>query len=263
MCCDGEPTELVKGKEAALKALALDDELAEGHGALAAIIWMYDWTWAEAEKEFQRALELDPNSSISHFQYGDFLQRMRRFDEAAVEKDRAVELEPYEPFFNALRGNGNPGRDPEKALNRALFAIELNPNFYFSHYKAASIYIQRKEYDKAIQEARKSKDLSPDQTLSDVILTIIFASAGKPEESRAILEQLILRSKSHFVPPFQIALIYNNLGDKERALEFLEKAYDIRDPKLTNLKTIGNWKNVENDPRFQEILRRVGLAGIE
>src|SRR4030095_6285096 len=93
---------------------------------------------------------------------------------------------------------------------------------------------------------------------SDVTLSSIFVNAGRPEESRAILDRLLLRSESTFVPPYHIALVYNNVGDKERALYWLEKAYDIKDPKMTFLKTM-NWKNVENDPRFHDILRRVGL----
>ena len=194
---------------------------------------------------------------MSHFQYGDFLGRMGRRQEAAVQKDRAAELEPYEPFFAArVRGGG----DLDKSLERILYAIDLNPNFYFSHSMAAGIYSQRKEYDKAIEEARLSKKLSPDQTWSDVILCNIYVNAGRPEEARAILDQLLLRLKSRFVPPSHIAMVYNNVGDKERALGWLEKAYDIRDPKLTFLKTT-NWKDVEDDPRFQDILRRVGLPG--
>ena len=117
-----------------------------------------------------------------------------------------------------------------------------------------------KRYAEAIEEARLAKALSPDQTWSDVILSGIFVNAGRPEESRAILDQLLLRSESRFVPPYHIALVYKNLGDKERALDWLEKAYAIRDPKMTFLKT-PNWKNVENDPRFQDIVRRVGLVG--
>jgi predicted Zn-dependent protease len=113
-------------------------------------------------------------------------------------------------------------------------------------------------YAEAIEEARLAKALSPDQTWSDVILSRIFVNAGRPEESRAILDQLLLRSKSRFVPPYHIALVYNNVGDKERALDWLEKAYAIRDPKMTSLKTM-NWKNVENDPRFQDLMRRVGF----
>lgn len=259
LCCDGHPSELVKGKDAALKAVALDPELAEGHSALASLIFAYDWNWAEAEKEFLRALELDPNSSMSHFQYGDFLGFMGRTDEAAVQKDRAAQLEPFEPFFKARVGSIRG--DPEKALKQILYAISLNPNFYFSHMMAAVIYRERKEYEKAIAEAQLAKKLSPDQTWSDVILSSIYVNAGRPEESRSILDQLLLRSKSpRFVPPYHIARVYNILGDKERALEWLEKAYDIRDPKMTFLKS-PDWKNVENDPRFQDILRRVGIVG--
>ena len=103
-----------------------------------------------------------------------------------------------------------------------------------------------------------AKTLSPDQTWSDVILSNIFVKAGRPEESRPILDQLLLREKSRFVPYYHIASVYNNVGDKERALDWLKKAYDIRDPKMTFLKS-PNWKNVENDPRFKDILRRVGF----
>jgi DNA-binding winged helix-turn-helix (wHTH) protein/TolB-like protein/Tfp pilus assembly protein PilF len=258
LCCDGHPSELVQAKDAAQKAVALDDKLAEGHSALAAVIWMHDWKWAEAEKEFQRALELDPNSAIVHFQYGDFLGRMGRSEEAAAQKDRAAELEPYEPFFAARVGSSQSSADPEKALKQILKAIDLDRNYWFSHVMAASVYSQRKEYDKAIGEAQLSKKLSPNQTWSDVNLSSIFVNAGRPEEARVILDQLLLRSKSRFVPPYHIAMVYNNLGDKERALYWLEKAYDIRDAKMAFLKTMP-WKNVKDDPRFQDIVRRVGL----
>ena len=254
LCCDGHPLELLQGKLAAEKAVALDDELAEGHSALAALIYSYDWKWAEAEKEFQRALELDPNSALSHWQYADFLLRMGRPKEHNEQGMRALELEPYSPFFNAFGAN----KDPEKAVERIRFAIKLDPNFYFSHSMAAAVYNGRKMYAEAIEEARLAKALSPDQTWSDVILSGIYVNAGKPEEARAILDQLLLRSKSRFVPPYHIAVVYNNVGDKEGALYWLEKAYAIRDPKMTFLKTM-NWKNVENDPRFQDILHRVGF----
>src|SRR2546426_2507583 len=254
LCCDGHPSELVQAKLAAQKAVDLDAELAEGHSALATLIYSYDWNWAEAEKEFLRALELDPNSSMSHFSYADFLGRMGRQKERNEQGERARELEPFSPFFNAFGAQ----KDPEKAVERIRFAIDLDPNFYFSHSMAAAIYSGSKMYAEAIEEARLSKKLSPDQTWSDVILSNIFVNAGRPEESRAILDQLLLRSKSRFVPPYHIAVVYNNVGDKEGALYWLEKAYAIRDPKMTFLKTM-NWKNVENDPRFQDILRRVGF----
>jgi len=257
MCCDGQPSELLEAKLAAQKAVELDDELAEGHSALAALIYSYDWNWTKAEKEFQRALELDPNNAISHFQYGDFLGFMGRGDEANVEKGRATELEPFEPFFASRVGSN---KDPEKKLKQILHAIELDPNYYFSHSMAASTYGERKEYDKAIEEGLLSKKLSPDQTWSDVILSRIYVDAGKPEEARKILDQLLLRKKSRFVPPCNIALVYNYLGDKEQALYWLENAFEIHDAKMTSLK-LAWWKNLENDPRFKDIVRRVGLPG--
>lgn len=157
--------------------------------------------------------------------------------------NRAITVRP----LSSVRNFQGPDRDA------------LDPNFYFSNSMAASVYNGRKMYAEAIEEARLAKALSPDQTWSDVILSSIFVNAGKPEESRAILDQLLLRSKSRFVPPYHIAQVYNNVGDKERA-DWLEKAYAIRDPKMTFLKTM-NWKNVETDRRFQDILRRVGLVG--
>ena len=113
-------------------------------------------------------------------------------------------------------------------------------------------------YAEAIEEARLAKALSPDQTWSDANLSRTLVKAGRPEEAHAILDQLLLRSKSRFVPPYHIAMVYNSLGDKERALDWLERAYAIRDPKMTFLKT-PNWKNLENDPRFKDIRRRVGF----
>src|SRR5215210_405963 len=142
------PLKLLKGKLYAQKAVELDDELAEGHSALAASIYSYDWNWAEAEKEFLRALELDPNSSMSHYLYADFLGRMGRRQESNVEGERARELEPLEPFFNAFGAN----KDPEKAVERIRFAIDLDPNFYFSHSMAAGIYGRREMYAEAIEE---------------------------------------------------------------------------------------------------------------
>ena len=258
LCCDGRPSELLEAKLAAQKAVDLDDELAEGHSALASSIYLYDWKWAEAEKEFRRALELDPNSAMSHFLYGDFLGRMGgRRDEALAQKERAAELEPFEPFFASRIGS----RSDDKALEQILYAIDLDRNYWFSHLMAAGIYSRRKEYDKAIAETQLAKKLSPDQTWSDASLSRIYVDAGRPEEARAILEQLLLRSNSRFVPPYHIAIVYNNLGEKEQTLEWLEKAYAIRDAKMTFINTMP-WKNVQDDPRFKDILRRVGFPTV-
>ena len=192
---------------------------------------------------------------MSHFQYGDFLGFLGRADEATAQKERAMELEPSEPFFASRVGST---KDPDKALKQILHAIDLDPNYYFSHLMAAVTYRRKKMYDKSIEEAQLSKNLSPDQTWSDVVLSNIYVSAGKPEEARRILGQLLLRSQSHFVPPSHFALVYCYLGDREQTLDWLEKAFASHDSKMVSLRNPW-WKNVENDPRFQDIRRRVGL----
>jgi tetratricopeptide (TPR) repeat protein len=123
---------------------------------------------------------------------------------------------------------------------------------------AAGTDERREEYGKAIEEARLSKKLSPDQTWSDVGLSHIYVAAGKPEKARAILDQLLLRAKTRFVPPSHIALVYKYLDEKEQALYWLEKAFEIHDPRITFLK-LPMWKNLQDDPRFKDIMRRVGL----
>ena len=260
LCCDGNPKELAEAKAAAQKAVALDDELSEAHSALAVVLWYYDWKWAEAEKEFQRAVELDPKSAVSHFQYGDFLGHMGRTDEAAVHKERAAQLEPFEPFFVARVGGGNK-EDPEKALKQILYAIKLDPNYSFAYIMAGGTYMNKKMYPEAIKEFQKAKELSPEQTWSDVNLSRTFIAAGKPEEAHAILGQLLERSKSCFVPPYHIATVYMQLGDKDQALDWLEKAYAVRDPKTPYIKTTG-WQKFENEPRFQDIMNRMNFPAV-
>ena len=256
LCCDTHPSELVEGRAAAERALALDDNLAEAHSALAASLYQQDWDFEGAEEHYQRALELDPNSAISHLLYGDFLTRMDRQDEAASEIKRARELEPFSPLFNAF---ALPHGNPDTALDRIKFTIGLDPSFHFSHYMAAGVYRRREMYADAKAAFQKAKELAPEQTWSDVVFSAMLAATGEAGQSRAILDDLLRRSESRYVPPFHIASIYNQLGDTEQALAWLEKAYQVRDPKLTFIKTIPAWRKLDSDPRFQDIRRRVGL----
>ena len=254
LCCDAGPSELAEAKAAAERAVALDENLAEAQSALASSLYQYDWNFAEAEKHYLRALELDPKSAMSHFLYADFLEKMSRQEEALAEKARATQLEPFSPYFNAGAFNID---GPDKALERVRFTIDLDPNFWFSHSRAASFYAGRKMYPEAIAENRKGKDLAPEQTWSDVWFSNTLVQMGKIDQARAVLDELLRRSKTRYVPPYHIALVYNFLGDTEQALVWLEKAYQIRDPKMTFLNL--SWKNLEEDPRFQDIKRRCGF----
>jgi TolB-like protein/DNA-binding winged helix-turn-helix (wHTH) protein len=246
-----------KAKAAAQKAVEIDDDLAEGHSGLGSAIYFNDWNWAEAENQFLRALELDPNSSMAHFGYADFLSRMGRGEEGRAHLKRAREIEPLSPFLNAFEAASLP--EPDEAMERVRIAIDLDPNFYFAHMIAAVIYKRKQMYPESIAESRLAKELSPNQTWSDVGLVGTLVQTGKLDEARAIRDEMLKLSKSRFVPPFNIALVYNALGETDQALAWLEKGYEQRDPRMTFLKTDGRLKNLREDPRFQDISRRVGF----
>jgi tetratricopeptide (TPR) repeat protein len=244
-------------KAAAQKAVEIDDDLAEGHSGLGSAFFFNDWNWAEAENQFLRALELDPNSSMAHFCYADFLSRMGRGEEGRAHLKRAREIEPLSPFLNAFEAASLP--EPDEAMERVRIAIDLDPNFYFAHMIAAVIYKRKQMYPESIAESRLAKELSPNQTWSDVGLVGTLVQTGKLDEARAIRDEMLKLSKSRFVPPFNIALVYNALGETDQALAWLEKGYEQRDPRMTFLKTDGRLKNLREDPRFQDLMRRVGF----
>jgi len=256
LCCDVHPSKLAEAKTAALRAVQIDENSAEAHSSLASTLFFFDWDFPEAEKHFLRALELDPNSAVTHFQYADFLGRMGKVDEAKAERTRALELEPYSPFFNALALSAE---DSDATLEKAQRVIELDPNFYFSHLATAGIYRRMKMYPEAIAEFQRAKELAPENTWIDVQYSRLFKQSGDLEGSRAILQELLRRSETRYVPAYHIASIYNQLDDTEQTLAWLEKAYQERDPKMTFLKALPPWKKLERDPHFQDIKRRVGL----
>ncbi len=248
-----------KAKAAAQRAVEIDDDLAEGRSCLGSAFFYHDWNWAEAENQFVRALELSPNSSMAHLGYADLLSRMGRSEEAQEHLKRARELEPLSPFLNAFEAFSI--RNADEALERVRFAIDLDPNFYFAHMIAGSIYGRKQMYTEAITEYRLAKQLAPDQTWSDAVgLVPMLMQNGKPDEVRTILNEMLRLSKLRFIPPYNIALVYNALGEKEEALAWLEKGYEQRDPRMTIMKTGPSWKNLRGDPRFQDLLRRVGFA---
>lgn len=254
------PTEfLPKAKVAAQKGIEIDETLAEAHTSLAITIFWYDWNWNEAENQYKRALELNPNSD-THLFYAHLLSNTGRSAEALVEIRRARELDPYSPFINTLEGQFliYAGK-PDEALARLREAFELAPDFWFPHVFAASAYIDKGMFPEAIAEARRAKELSSVQTISVAFEGYALAKLGKRDEARAALSGLLKLSQERFVPPYHIALIYNALGDDDEALAWLKRGFEQRDPKMTFLKVEPKWNNLREDPRFQDLLRRVGF----
>lgn len=256
------PTEfLPKAKVAAQKAIEIDDHLAAAHTTLGVNIFWYDWDWSAAENQYKRALELNPNDADAHLFYAHLLSNTGRHEEALAEVKRARELDPLSPFVNALEGQFllHAGRTDE-ALDRLQKTFELEPNFWMVHLFASNAYIEKGRYPEAIAEAHKASQLAAFQTVSVAVESYALAKSGKRDEARALLNELLKLSQKRFVPPYHIAFAYNGLGERDETLAWLARGIEQRDPKMAFLKVEPKWNNLRDDPRFQEVLRRVGFT---
>ncbi|CAN5654240.1 hypothetical protein BH20ACI3_BH20ACI3_14640 [soil metagenome] len=254
------PTEfLLKAKAAAQKAIDLDDTLAEAHTTLGVSIFWYDWNWSAAEHQYKRALELDPNNANAHLFYAHLLSNTGRHVEALAEVKRARELDPLSPFVNALEGQFliHAGRTDE-ALARLQKTFELEPNFWMAHLFASSAYIEKECTLKPLLKRARRDNLEPFKP-SVAIGSYALAKSGKRDEAGVLLNELLKTSTERFVPPSHIALPYNGLGDSNETLAWLEHGIEQRDPKMTFLKVEPKWNNLRGDPRFQDLMRRVGF----
>jgi len=253
---------LPRAKEAAQKALMLDDSLAEAHTAWATTVFWYDRNWAEAETHYKRALELNPKTIDAHLFYAHLLSNTGRPDEAIAEIKRARELDPANPFVSSLEGQFlvHAGRSDE-ALITLKETIALAPGFWFPHVFAASAYTEKGMYAEAIVEAHRAEELSKWQTVSLAYEGIALAKWGKHAEAQAVLDKLFKLSheQGRWVPPMHFAALYNALGNTDEVITWLNKAIEQHDPKLAFLKVAPGWENLRTDRRFQDIMKRVGF----
>jgi TolB-like protein/Flp pilus assembly protein TadD len=251
---------LPRAKAAATKALELDDSLAEAHASLSFVLIWFDWDWAGGEMEARRAVALNPNSTMAHFAYAHILSDLGRHNEAVAEGMRARELDPVFLLVRAIEGMFlHHARRNDEALETLGKALELDPNFWVAHLTLGKVYIQQRKYPAAIAEFTKARDLSHGN--SEAIASIGYAAAlaGDNARARSVLEELKALSNQHYVPPVNIGLLYNGLGDQNEALSWLEKACEERDVRLTLLKVDPRWDSFRANPRFAKILKRIGL----
>jgi tetratricopeptide (TPR) repeat protein len=249
-----------KAKAAAQKAIEIDDTLAEAHTALGFIIFWYDWDWNAAENQYKRALELDPNNADTHLFYGHLLSNTGRHAEALAEGKRARELDPLNLRINAFEGQFllHAGRTDE-ALARLQKTSELDANYWLPHLFAASAYIEKGMYSEAVAEARKAREFSGASTTPIAFLGYALAKSDKQAEARTELERLLKLSTERYVSLNNIAMIYNGLDERSKTLAWLERGFQQRDSRMVFLKVEPKWNNLRDDPRFQDLLRRVGL----
>ena len=251
---------LSRAKTAAQRAVELDDTSSEAHASLAMTIFWGDWNWEGAEDHFKRAIELDPNSANGHLFYSHLLSNLARHDQALAEIKIARQLDPLFPFAGALEGQSlsYAGRNDE-ALERLRETAELAPNFWMPHLFMSGVYIEKAMYEEAVAEARLTGKLAPTQTASVSYECYALAKLGRLDEARAGLDGLLKLANERFVPPYHIAHIYSGLGEHDEALKWLERGFELRDPKMTFIKVDPKLNNLRNEPRFIALKERMGM----
>jgi DNA-binding winged helix-turn-helix (wHTH) protein/TolB-like protein/tetratricopeptide (TPR) repeat protein len=250
-----------KAEAAARKALELDDTISDAHVMLGLYKMNYEWNWSEAERELKRAIELDPNNDGAHSEYGSYLIKMGRIDEAIVMRKRALDLVPPSTF-PVIANLGNAyyfARQYDEAIKYHQRALELNPHFSRSHLAIGQAYVQLGKYEQAIAEINQAITLSGGDVKAIATLGHAYAVAGRHAEARKVLDQLEQLSKRKYVSPYFIAVIYAGLGERDLMFAWLEKAYQERHPFMTLIGVEPMFDQVRSDPRFIELVRRVGL----
>jgi TolB-like protein/Tfp pilus assembly protein PilF/predicted ATPase/class 3 adenylate cyclase len=248
-----------KAREAAGKALELDDTLGEAHNSLAIIKMYFDWDYAGAEAEFKRAIALNPGSALIHMWYGWHLGLMGRFDESFKELRRAQEFDPLSSAINSSIGIiFHWSRQPERAIEQFRKALELSPNYSVASNFLAEAYEQRGDFVSAIAIIEKARQAASDPfTLSTA--GYVYAKSGNHRKALEILNEFELRSNQEYVPALNFAQICAGLGNHEQALAWLEKARDERAVWMPFLKVDLKFDSLRSDPRFAGILRRIGF----
>lgn len=254
------PTEyLPKGKAAALKAIEIDENVGVAHAVLGFIVLWNDWNWAESEKHLKRAMELDPGLSDAHIYYANLVSNLGRHEEALASARRARELDPLNTRVNALEGQFllHAGR-PDEALARLNANLELDPNHWLTRFFITSAYIEKRMYPEAIAEARRARAIY-ESPRSVSFLGYALARSGHQAEARAELAELLAISKEKYVSPYNVAMIYNGLDERDKVITWLERGIEVHDPRMIFLTVEPKWHNLKGDPRFDAIVRKVGL----
>ncbi len=248
-----------EAKAAALKAIEIDDTVAEAHTSLADVKAVYDWDWAGAEREFKRAIELNPNYGTAHQWYAeDILMRLGRHEEAIAEIRRAEAVDPLSLIINATECEVLAvAGDYENAIKQGHKTLELDPNFPDGHFELGRAYEFKGMYHEAIEELQKAASLSePDSKAS---VGHAYAKMGDNAAASAVLGELEGLATEKHRESFGEALIYTALGDKDQAFRHLQEAYDQRNYWITTIKTDRRFDPLRSDPRYADLLRRMGL----
>jgi serine/threonine protein kinase/tetratricopeptide (TPR) repeat protein len=255
------PTEVLpKAKAAALKAIELDDKLADAHAVLGWVNFWFDWDWNSAEAQLKRALELDPRNGEAHSYYAHLLSNLGRHNEALAEAKLGRELDPVNLRVNAVEGQCLVfAGQVDAGVDRLKKTLEFDPNYTLARSFLAAAYVQKQMFAEAADESRATLKLAPTSSTLNALLGYSLARAGKTAEARAVADEMIKASSERYVSGTAIATVFNGLDDRERVFIWLERAFQDHDSRLVFLKVDPKWNNLRSEPRFQSFVKRVGL----
>jgi tetratricopeptide (TPR) repeat protein len=253
---------LSHAKAAALRAIELDDTLADPHASLAFIAETHEWDWATAEREYKHAIQLSPDDARAHHWYAGYLTYIGKVNEGIEEEMRARDLDPLSlPINNALAGRLLVAGRYDEALQQIQKTLELDPHFPQAHQTLGWAYLNSGKHEQSIQEFRKALQLSgADDTDLMLDLGFAYAETGERDEARKILAKLESLHEKGRAPSGSVGILYGALGESDEAFAWLQKAYEEHDPELTYITVGRRFEPLRHDPRFQQLIQRIGLS---
>jgi len=256
------PSEVMpKAKKAALEAVKLDDNLAEGHTSLAYVKLSYDWDMAGAEREFKRAIDLNPGYATAHHWYAHYFLANAQPEQALTEMRRARVLDPLSLSINVGLGWClYHAHRYDDAIQQYRSTLEIDPNFSLAHATLGMAYVQKHTYAEALAEFNKALALPGSHAFALANIARAYALSGKPTEARKVLRELERSARQQYVPAMYVAAVYAALGESDPSVQWIEKAFEERSDYMIYLRTEPSVDGLRSDARFQELLKLLGAS---